>query len=237
MAVTVGEIMNRELYATRPGESAANVLQDLMGLGIGGCPVVDRENRPVGVVSVRDLFGEADARVGDRMSSPALVLHESAPIREAARLMAEAEVHRIVVVDDQRAVGIVSSLDVIRGLLGLPSRHPVTFPHYDVETGLVWTDDHPLDAAHVEAAPDGPGVLLLIRGGVGRPETIVWGEAAENVRERLLDHLLTKIDGPNEISYWRDRGELRFRAAASSDKEECEGVLEQLLDEDHRIST
>ena len=109
MAVTVGEIMNRELYATHAGERAANVLHDLMDLEIGGCPVVDDDNRPIGVVSVRDLYGSGDALVADRMTSPPLVLHESAPIREAARLMAEAEVHRIVVVDADRAVGIPSS--------------------------------------------------------------------------------------------------------------------------------
>ena len=236
MALTVGEIMNRELYSTQANETAANVLQDLMKLGIGGCPVVDDDNRPIGVVSVRDLFGEATTLVGDRMTSPPLVLHESAPIREAARLMAEAEVHRIVVVDGDRAVGIVSALDVIRGMLGIPSRHPVTFPHYDVETGLVWTDDHPLDAAHVEAAPDGPGVLLLIRGGAGKPETIIWGEAAENVREQLLEYLINKDGGPTVIAYWRDLGELRFRAASSEDIEECEAALEQLVQEDYGIS-
>jgi CBS domain-containing protein len=220
MAVTVGEIMNKELYATHASDDAANVLEDLLGLGIGGCPVLDDDNRPVGVVSIRDLCGGGSARVAERMTAPPLVLEESAPIREAARLMAEAEVHRIVVTDGERAVGIVSALDVIRGLLGMPSRHPGTFPHYDVETGLVWTDDHPLDHAHVEAAPDGPGVLLLIRGGAGKPETVIWGEAADNVRERLLEHLVERNP---------DGGEIRFRAAQSEDPEECEAVLDRLV--------
>src|SRR5688572_24857544 len=220
MAVTVGEIMNRELYSTQAQEPAANVLQDLMGLGVGGCPVVDDDNRPIGVVSIRDLFGAQDACVGDKMTSPPLVLNHGASIREAARLMAEAEVHRIVVVDGGRAVGIVSALDVIRGLLGMPSRHPGTFPHYDVETGLVWTDDHPLDPEHVEAAPDGPGLLLLISGGAGKPETVIWGEAADNVRDRLLDHLSASA---------RDRAEIRFRAAQSPDREECDSALAHLV--------
>ncbi len=233
MALTVREIMNRELYATQATESVTSVLHDLMALGVGGCPVVDAENRPIGAVSTRDLFGSDELTpIGEVMSSPCLVVHETASIREAARLMAEAEVHRIVVIDGERAVGIVSSLDVVRGLLGMPTRHPNTFPHYDVETGMVWTDDYPLDHAHVEAAPDGPGVVLLIRGGAGKAETIIWGEAAENVRDRLLEYLHTKSGGSTVISYWRDRGELRFRAAQSEDPAECEAALEHLVHDD-----
>lgn len=230
MAVTIGEIMNRELYSTTGGESVGNVLRDLIALGVGGCPVVNGENQVVGVISIKDMWEVSPSvTVKERMTSPAIVLHENAPIREAAMLMAEADVHRIVVVDDQQAVGIVSALDLIRGLLGMPTRHPGTFPHYDVATGLVWTDDYPLDHAHVEAAPDAPGVLLLIHGGAGKPETIVWGEDADNVRDRLIEYLQTPAGGATIISYWRGRGELRFRAAASTDPGEREAALEQLI--------
>jgi hypothetical protein len=230
MALTVREIMNRELYTTRPSERADSVLSDIMALDVGGCPVVDEDHCVVGVVSARDLFDARGAtRVGERMSAPAIVLDAGAPIREAARLMAEADVHRIVVVDDNRAVGLVSSLDVIRGLLGMPARHPRTFPHYDVRTGLVWTDDHPLDPEHVEAAPDGAGVLLLVHGGAQKPETIVWGESADNLRERLLEYLRTPPGGPTIISHWRGRGELRFRCAAVEDPSERSSALEQLI--------
>jgi CBS domain-containing protein len=228
MAITVREIMNRELYATRGDERAGNVLHDLLSLGIGGCPVVDDDNRPIGVVSLEDLFGAESANVSDTMSSPPLVLAADETIREAARLMAEAEVHRLVVVDSERAIGIVSSLDVVRGLIGMPSRHPGTFPHYDVETGLVWTDDHPLDHAHVEAAPDQAGVLLLIRGGAGKAETVIWGESADNVRERLLEYLQPTLEWPPAIAHLRSHDELRFRAAASEDPAERRSALAQL---------
>ena len=228
MALTIGEIMNRELYATTADALVTNVLQDLMGLGVGGCPVIDDENRPIGVVSIRDLCGERGACIADRMTAPALTMDQGSPIRDAARLMAEADLHRIVVVDGGgHAVGIISALDVIRGLLGIPSRHPVTFPHYDVETGMVWTDDHPLDPEHVEAAPDGPGLLVLISGGAGKPETVIGGEAADNVRDRLLEVL---------TSNGRDRRELRFRAAHSADREECDAALAQLV-KDHGSTT
>ena len=76
-------------------------------------------------------------------------------------------------------------------------------------------------------------MLLLIRGGVGKPETIIWGEAAENVRERLLEYLQPNIGWPPVITYWRDRGELRFRAAASEDPDECQAALEHLVHEDY----
>ena len=234
MAITVGEIMNRELYAARMEQPAADVLHDLISLGVSGCAVVDDENRPIAVVSLRDLSDlEEGETVEDRMTTPPLVVHESALIRDAGVLMAEAQVHRIIVIDGAKAVGIVSSLDIVRGLLGLPASHPQTFPHYDLRTGLVWTDDYPLDHGHIDAAPNGPGALLLIRGGAGKRETIIWGEATENVRERLLEYLDPGYFGPTVVTQARDRGELRFRAAPSDDPDEADAMVELLVRSEH----
>jgi CBS domain-containing protein len=152
------------------------------------------------------------------MTRPAAVVHEEAAIASAGRLLAETGYHRLVVVDHHgRAVGVVSALDVVRGLLGVPVVHPASFPHLDPRTGLVWTDDQPLVVDRLEAAPDGPGLIVLIHGGAGVPERVVWAESARNVYARLTDMLSTPQADHPALAFWLNRGPLRFRTAALSE--------------------
>jgi hypothetical protein len=52
---------------------------------------------------------------------------------------------------------MVSAVDLVRALAGLPAQHLATLPQLDTKTGLIWTDDTVLDLAHLGAATDGPG--------------------------------------------------------------------------------
>lgn len=54
--------------------------------------------------------------VADVMSRRVISLGRDAPVREAARLMLEAGVHRILVLDDGRLVGIVTNTDVLKAV-------------------------------------------------------------------------------------------------------------------------
>ena len=82
----------------------------------------------------------------------------------------------------------------------------------------------------VEAAPDGPGLLMLIYGGADIPETVVWGESAENVRSRVLELLSSPQTDAPLLAYWLERGNLRFRTASVSDPMERQRVLQEALD-------
>ena len=55
----------------------------------------------------------------------------SATIEEGAKKLAESDYHHLVVVDDKGvAVGMVSSLDFVRALVGLEPRHPDKFERF-----------------------------------------------------------------------------------------------------------
>jgi hypothetical protein len=184
----------------------------------------------VGVVSLHDLVGEvAGTTVGERMTSPALVVDRDETVDAAARKLVEHDVHRLVVTDaEQRAVGVVSSLDLIRALIGLPAHHPDAFPHQDA-AGLSWTDPTELDLDHADAAPDGPGLFVLVYDHPGRPSVPVWAESAPNVRTRI--HQLLSL--PQDEQPWlarileRDAPDLRFRAASVADPEARARALER----------
>jgi CBS domain-containing protein len=231
MAATVKEIMNPELFHLRPGDSGEDALHGLLALGITGAPVLGEDGRPAGMVSLREL---AQRRTGqtaaDIMGGPAATVRAEAPVSEAGRLLGETGHHRLVVVDaDGRALGNVSALDVLRALLDLPAAHPAPFPHFDPATRLVWTDPRPLALDAIDAAPDGAGLFVLIRGGAGVPEHVVWAEACHHVYARLTDILSTPQTDRPVLAWWLARGPLRFRAAAVDDPELGKAALRRML--------
>lgn len=236
MARRVEEIMNRELFSVRPSERVDEALGYILALGITGAPVVDDDGRPMGMLSFRDLLGpDGGETARARMSEPVVSVPARATIEEAGRLLAETGYHRLVVVDvTGKAVGVVSALDVVRGLLGMPATHPATFPHYDHETGLSWTDDVPLEMDRVEAAPAGPGVLVLVEGGRGRADRIVWAEATHELRTRLLDLLALPQTHLPRLALVLELPDLRFRAASVDDVDRAERLVSALL---HRNGT
>lgn len=95
--------------------------------GISGLPVTDDAGRLVGVISQTDLVSIQDSplgrliraepsglRVGEVMSSPAVTVPMTASLREAARLMRDGRIHRVVALDDRgRPVGVLSSSDFV----------------------------------------------------------------------------------------------------------------------------
>lgn len=231
MAKTVSEIMNRELFSLRPEDAVDDAMGYLVALGITGAPVVDEEGYVVGVITMRDLARERGGpKVLDRMSQPAVTVYPDTPVRDAARVMADAGFHRVpVVTQDGHASGMVSVIDVVRAMLGVPVSHPPTFPHYDRDTGLVWTDDALLDMEHADQAPNGPGILVLGIGGPFVPESDVWVEAVNDVRARVDD--LIGLPQPNRRLRGlleRHVGNVRFRAACVPNAEQRQKVVDSI---------
>lgn len=234
MPRTVKEIMNGELFSLRIHDGTDDALGYILGLGITAAPVLDEAKKPIGLASFRDLLrAPSPATVAERMTVPAVTVRSDASVEEAARVIADKGVHRVVVVDAEgRAVGVASSIDVIRGLLGLPAAHPSAFPHWDRARGVSWTDDTLLDLERLDVAPDEAGVLALIRGGKDLEERVVWAESAHNVRTRLYDILSRPQDEqPMLKRILASYSGLRFRAGAIHMADQREAVSESLMAE------
>lgn len=221
--------MNPELFSMAVTETAENALRYLVTMGISGAPVLDNDGKPIGVVSWRDVaMADTEVTLREVMTTPPISIAATAYIDEAAKTMAERGCKRLVVIDkDGFMAGVVTSIDVIRGIAGVPVTHPDTFPHYDKDTGLVWSDDAPLDDASVRAAPRGPGVLVLIHGGKNRAETIVWTEGVYDVYERLRGLLSRKQRG-TLAEIMENRASVRFRTARCDDAAYRARVIEWL---------
>jgi hypothetical protein len=71
-----------------------------------------------------------------------------------------------------------------------------------------------LEAASPESVLDGPGVLALISGGKGRPETLAWAEAVPNLPVRLAELTSPAPDtDPALVRLLDQESELRVRVA------------------------
>jgi CBS domain-containing protein len=230
VARTVDEIMNREVLAVRSDTPVRQVRDLFRAFAVGAVPVVDDAQRPCGFLSLRDVL-EAEGTAGQRMTKPAMCVATSATIDQAARQLASTGRHHLVVVDGAGvAVGMLSTLDLLRGVMGLPTRHPAAFPHWDEATQVRWTDDWPLDEQGCANAPDVPGILLIVTGGPGERDAVVWTEPCASVRARALELFSSPSTRPQSLLRHLSRPGLRFRAAVVFDESARQRIAAILRD-------
>ena len=126
--LVVADVMTLDpvvVHIYTPIEKAARLLN---ANSITGLPVIDDGGALVGVISQTDLVAVMESPVGrliraepsglcvgELMSSPAVTVPLTEPLVEAARVMLDSRVHRLVVVDDAgHAVGVLSAIDFVR---------------------------------------------------------------------------------------------------------------------------
>jgi CBS domain-containing protein len=131
MRSTVREFMNAKLVYLREGDRTEIAKKPILDFGITAVPVLDDSHRPVGIVSLRDLV-DPPGREGAHVREPVVSIAVDAPIATAAQVLAETNVHHLVVVDiEGKAVGMISALDVLRALVGLAPKHPRRIETFD----------------------------------------------------------------------------------------------------------
>jgi CBS domain-containing protein len=139
----VGDVMTREVVTAQEDTRFKDLVRFMYDHRVSGVPVVDGEFRLVGIVTEADLLlaeqGEhkhrsaflewflhptrltalkreaEDVRAGDIMTRDVVTIRAHESVRDAARILLEAGVKRLPVVDDERrVVGIASRRDLLR---------------------------------------------------------------------------------------------------------------------------
>ncbi|HZM20380.1 MAG TPA: CBS domain-containing protein [Anaerolineales bacterium] len=115
------EIMTSDIEVIHPTDTLQTAAQKMRDRDIGFLPVCDGE-RLIGVLSDRDMIVRALAEgmdskaiVGrDLITSPAIYCFDDQSVDEAAKLMHDNQIRRLVVLrtDDKRMVGVVSLGDL-----------------------------------------------------------------------------------------------------------------------------
>ncbi|MFJ2961062.1 CBS domain-containing protein [Streptomyces collinus] len=125
---TVGEVMTSDVVQACRTTPFKEVVRLLDHHRISGVPVVDDDDKVLGVVSGTDLVRDQANRAGrdparavtaqDLMSVPAITVHPEQSVPDAARLMERRGVERLPVVDEEdRLIGIATRRDLLRVFL------------------------------------------------------------------------------------------------------------------------
>jgi CBS domain-containing protein len=134
----VKDVMTPEVATVTPDTSLKQVAELLVARRISGVPVCDAAGVVVGIVSEGDIVrheggpterpplvrlvtaadGRAPTRTaGEAMTSPAVTIGPERAVAAAAKLMVEAGVNRLPVVENGALVGIVSRADLVRAFV------------------------------------------------------------------------------------------------------------------------
>ena len=117
----VKEVMTRGVQCARPTDNLAVAAAKMRDLDVGPLPVCGDHDRLVGMLTDRDITVRAVAegqdpkatRVSEVMTPNIIYVFEDQDVNEAAQLMKENQVRRLVVLNrDKRLVGIVSLGDL-----------------------------------------------------------------------------------------------------------------------------
>jgi len=144
LSLRIKDLMNRHVMAVQADESMRRAAERLREHDVTGAPVVDGTGRCVGMLSATDfVYREADSEaaplyvkhgpcaayleelagedcVSARMSPLVQTIDAESPVLNAARMMCQEHIHRLVVVDEQqRPVGIVSTLDLVAAMIAV----------------------------------------------------------------------------------------------------------------------
>jgi CBS domain-containing protein len=118
--VQIKEVMTPNVKCTEPTATLRHAAQRMRDLDVGLLPVCEND-RLAGMITDRDITVRAvaagldpvEARVRDIMTPKVIYCLEDDDVSEAARLMRENQVRRIVVLNDQkRLTGILSLGDL-----------------------------------------------------------------------------------------------------------------------------
>jgi CBS domain-containing protein len=117
---TVGEIMTSDVLTVDPSDTIGETAQRMVERGVSSAVVSDYGTL-IGIVTERDLtravagrVHTSEARVREWMTSDPITLGPDASADEAAKIMLDNGFRHVPIVDEGRAVGIVSIRDVAR---------------------------------------------------------------------------------------------------------------------------
>ena len=112
----VQEIMTEAVFEIHSHHTIDHVRKMITQKQVGALPVVDYEGRPVGIVSTTDFISTLNGRahISTIMTDKVYTIAEDDEVRTAARLMRSHQIHHLVVVYNQKVVGMLSTFDLLK---------------------------------------------------------------------------------------------------------------------------
>jgi len=177
--------MHRGLITCRQNAALGQVAVLLTQHHVHALVVVDRDNRPVGIMSDYDLLaGEwlsADNEslatmrklcAADLMSYPIISIEADAPLNEAAKLLIEKDVNRLLVTEKGKAVAMLSGSDFVASIARAEQLNRDTVADVMSDAILVCRDKTPVSSV-ARAMTDAHYRSVLVVDPKGKPIGLV----------------------------------------------------------------
>jgi CBS domain-containing protein len=121
------DIMEKNVIPVSPELSLRDFEELLTGEDISGAPVTGPDGRILGIASKTDIVAALseripsaleleELRVSDVMTRGFVSVRPEAPLGEVARTMVDGKLHRVLVTDGEKLVGIITAFDVLRAV-------------------------------------------------------------------------------------------------------------------------
>jgi CBS domain-containing protein len=118
--VVVKDVMMKTVKVVKPDTLVKTVVASMNKFDIGSIIVV-KGDRPVGIITERDILrrivepclAPETLRAREVMTSPIITISSTANIDEASRIMARKKIKRLLVMENEKLVGIITFTDIV----------------------------------------------------------------------------------------------------------------------------
>ncbi len=116
----IENIMCKDIITTNPTTTINELARLLLDHNIGGVPVLDTNNRLIGIVTIRDIvkyMGKLPIKspVIEFANTSVPSVLENAPLADVVEIMARENLRYVIILDsEQKLAGIITSTDILR---------------------------------------------------------------------------------------------------------------------------
>ena len=116
----VDEIMEKDTITLRGDNSVKDAIELFFEKKIGGAPIVDNENRVIGIFTERDLLKylkenvQIDGPVRNFMTTSVITISPDTSIKEAMQIMINNKIRRLPIVEDHTLLGVITTREIVR---------------------------------------------------------------------------------------------------------------------------
>jgi CBS domain-containing protein len=120
------DVMTTEVITIEPETALDKAIALLVDNKISGMPVCDKGGNIVGMISEKDLLNFIfsgnlnNTKVSEAMSTHVISFPPDADLDKIALVMAEKQIRRVPIIENEKLLGIVSRRSIIRIVLCMP---------------------------------------------------------------------------------------------------------------------
>lgn len=120
MSVKVQDLMSNNVITAQPHQTVDQIKGKMTKSNLHNIPVVSSDNVPIGVVSASDLLAaeKEGTPISNIMTEKVYTIPEYEDVSLAARMMRNHKIHHLIVTQEQKVIGVISSFDLMKLIEG-----------------------------------------------------------------------------------------------------------------------